>query len=515
MSDIPEQIAKLSPEKLELLARRLRQMRGQVTGALPVQRRGNPQDPAPLSYDQRRLWFLYLMDPQSAAYNIPTAVRLDGPLDLPALEKSLSEVVRRHEILRTTFAEVDGQPVQVIRPHSPMRLEVTDLSLMRESERDAELLRLTTAEAREPFDLRGGPGFRAKLFRLAGEQHVLAYTLHHIISDARSCEILNAEMEALYKAFSQGRPSPLEELPIQYADFTTWQREWLRTAQLDEQMGYWKKRLEGSRLLLELRTDRPRPDGQSYRGMAHALALSKELSDAIKQFSAANSITLFTTLLAAFHIMLRHHSGQDDIVVGAPITNRNTRETERLIGLFVNTLAIRVDLSGDPTLIELLHRVRDVMVSAYAHRDLPLDMLVQAIQPERRLGHSPLFQVTFTLQTPQAGGDGFSSVRLSELPVHNGMAQFDLVVNISDTRQGIAGQLEYSTDLFDQSTIGRMVKHYELILRAVIDRPGSRLSSLQTTLDEEDRRRRLAEEVRLEQARLKHLTRGRRRSVAG
>src|SRR5690606_3291385 len=355
----------------------------------------------PLSFAQQRLWFLYRLEPESTAYNISGAMRVRGTLDTDALERSFSEIVRRHESLRTTFHEVDGRPVQRIHAPAPFALPITDLSGLAPEEREAEVRRRAAEEASRPFDLEQGPLFRAELLRLADDEHVLLLGMHHIVSDGWSFGVLTRELGTLYRAFASGEPSPLAELPIQYADFAVWQRSWLqgRTLEgsvLQRQLDYWTRQLDGL-ATLQLPTDRPRPPVQTYNGDAVALSLPTELARALGRLARQESASLFMMLLAAFKVLLARYAAQDDIVVGSPIAGRNRAEIEHLIGFFLNSLVLRTDLSGEPSFRELLARVRNVTLDAYAHQDVPFEKLVEHIDPPRDPSRTPLFQVMFNM----------------------------------------------------------------------------------------------------------------------
>ena len=364
--DISNRRAKLSPAKQALLAKRIR---GELTVNAKAQviPRRPARDSAPLSFAQQRLWFLDQLEPNSAFYNMPQAIRMSGPLDVGALRRALSEIAARHESLRTSFTVVEGNPVQVIAPAVSVELPVVELAELSESEREAEALRLAREEAQRPFDLERGPLVRASLLRLGGEEHVLLLNMHHIVGDDWSFSVLMRELMALYEAFSQGDPSPLKELPIQYADYAVWQREWLQGEQLEAQLAYWKQQLSGAPAVLALPTDRPRPAVPSYQGANDSLALPKQLSEQLRALSQREGVTLYMTLLAAFQTLLMRYSGQEDIVVGSPIAGRTRAETESLIGFFLNTLVLRTSLSGDPSFRELLGRVREVTLGAYEH----------------------------------------------------------------------------------------------------------------------------------------------------
>jgi non-ribosomal peptide synthetase component F len=338
------------------------------------------------------------LEPGNFAYNIPAGVRLTGSLHVMALKQSLNEIVRRHEALRTSFTTVNGEAVQVITQTSTLLLPIVNLSELPQAEQQAEVERLATAAAQGSFDLAQGPLLRATLLQLNETEHILLLTMHHIVSDGWSMGVFIRELAALYCAFSNEKPSPLPELPIQYADFAHWQRQWLQGEVLEEQLSYWKQQLNNAPPVLELPTDRPRPPIQSYQGAIASLVLCESLSQKLKFLSQRSGVTLFMILLAAFQTLLYRYTGQSDICIGSPIANRNRSETEGLIGFFVNTLVLRTDLSGNPSFQELLGRVREVALGAYAHQDLPFEQLVEALQPERSLSHQPLFQVMFILQ---------------------------------------------------------------------------------------------------------------------
>jgi amino acid adenylation domain-containing protein/non-ribosomal peptide synthase protein (TIGR01720 family) len=445
-----------------------------VPPLLPVSREGEML----LSFAQARLWFLEQLEPGSSAYNIPAAVRLTGSLHVAVLEQSLNEIVQRHEVLRTTFATVSGEPTQVIAPVLALTVPRVDLRNLPEAQQEAQVERLATEEAQQPFDLAKGPLLRATLLHLGEAEHVLLLTMHHIVSDGWSMGVLIRELAALYEAFSTGKPSPLPELPIQYADFAHWQRQWLQGEVLAAQLSYWEQQLTGAPALLELPTDRPRPAVQTFRGATQFLALPEPLSQKLKTLSQRSGVTLFMTLLAAFQTLLYRYTGQEDICIGSPIANRNRSETEELIGFFVNTLVLRADMSENPTFQELLGRVREVTLGAYAHQDLPFEQLVEALQPERNLSHQPLFQVMFALQNAPMPALELPNLTLSSLEIESGTAKFDLTLSMEDTEQGLVGSLEYNTDLFHGTTISRMLGHFQTLLEGIVAEPDQRLSDL-------------------------------------
>jgi natural product biosynthesis luciferase-like monooxygenase protein len=424
----------------------------------------------PTSFAQQRLWFLDQLDPGSTLYNLPMAVRLHGLLDRDALEQTFGQIVRRHEVLRTTFSVMDGQPVQVITSADAESLPFLDLSHLPLAEREAEARRLASEDARQPFDLIRGPLFRVRLVKLEETDHVLLLTMHHIISDGWSKSVLTREIRTLYEAFSHGRPSPLPELPIQYADFALWQRERLQGEVLASELHYWKSKLEGA-ATLDLPADRPRPALQTFRGADYFFTLPESLTLSLREVGQGEGVTLFMTLLAAFQVLLSRYSGQEDISVGTAVAGRNRAETEHLIGLFINTLALRTDLTGDPDFIEVLRRVREVCLGAYAHQDVPFEKLVEELAPERDLSRSPLFQVMFALQNVPREDLSLSGLSLSPVETSSGMSRFDLSLSMIERGDELRGMVEYNTDLFDAATIERMMGHFQTLLASIAADP--------------------------------------------
>ncbi len=442
----------------------------------------------PLSFAQQRLWFLNQLHPDSVAYNMPAALRLAGRLNVAALELSLTEITRRHEVLRTTFATVNGRPVQLIGENIPFTLSVVDLSELPEADRETETLRLAADEAQRPFDLACGPLLRITLLRLGSESHIALLTMHHIVSDGWSPGILIRELTALYETFSRGKPSELPELAIQYADFAYHQREWLRGEVLEDQLSYWKQQLADAPQTLELPTDRPRPSVQTFRGAHELVSISPTIAYELNALSRQHGATLFMTLLAAFQALLARYTGQKEIVVGSPISNRNSVETEALIGFFVNTLALRTDLSGNPTFHELLDRVRETALGAYAHQDLPFEMLVEALHLRRDMSRSPMFQVMFILQNAPQEVLQLTDLSITTIRSESGATRYDLTLSLSETAEGLKGSVEYNTDLFNGITIRRMLDHFERVLGAVVAAPGKRLSALSLLTATEEHR---------------------------
>jgi amino acid adenylation domain-containing protein/non-ribosomal peptide synthase protein (TIGR01720 family) len=433
----------------------------------------------PLSFGQQRLWFLDQLQPGSPAYNIPTAVRLDGRLDAGALAAALREVVRRHETLRTTFESVAGEPRQVIARDRPLPLPRVDLRALPAARREEEVRGLARAEAWRPFDLARGPLFRTLLLASGEEEHALLLTFHHIVSDGWSMGILVRELGALYPAFCAGLPSPLPDLPVQYADYAFWQRRWLAGEVLAAELAYWRGQLAAAPPLLELSLDRPRPAVQTFRGASRRFVLPAELSRQLQALSrAARNATPFMTLLAAFQALLGRLSGQLDIVVGTPVAGRNHLETEGLIGFFVNTVVLCTDLGGNPSFRELLERVRVKSLGAFTYADLPFEKLVDELQPERNLSHSPLFQVLFTLQSWQRPGLDLPELRFSQVEMDGSVAKFDLTLSLEERPFGLAGGFQYNSDLFDPTTVARFAAQYESLLEAAAANPGLAVTDL-------------------------------------
>ncbi|MDF0668421.1 MAG: amino acid adenylation domain-containing protein [Nitrospira sp.] len=444
--------------------------------------------PVPLSFAQQRLWVLAQLEPDGASYNLPIALRLSGTLDAAALERSVNELVRRHEVLRTTVSLSDGQPVQIVAPSSAVAVPVVTLDHLDKSEGDATVLRLATAEAQRPFELAYGPMLRVTLLKLDAEEHVLLLTMHHIVSDAWSSQILVREMTELYIAQVQGRPASLPELPVQYADFAIWQRQWLSGARLDRQVDYWKERLAGGLEPLNLPVDHARPPVQTSRGASLTLSLSPELSSAMIELSQREGVTLFMTLLAGFYALLFRYTGRTDLIVGSPIANRTRSEIEGLIGFFVNTLALRADLSGRQTVRELLALVRQVCLGAYTHQDVPFEKLVEVLQPVRDVSYSPIFQVMFELQNAPASELDIPGLHIGTVDVEPLTAKFDLTLTLCETESGLTASMEYNTDLFSTDSVMRMLRHYELILGDMAARSEAAIEELRLLTDEEEQR---------------------------
>ncbi|HSE16460.1 MAG TPA: amino acid adenylation domain-containing protein, partial [Pyrinomonadaceae bacterium] len=448
-----------------------------VETGIRIGERGEGEE-LPLSFAQQRLWFMNKVHPTSSFYNTPLAVRLSGPLRVAALEKTLGEIIRRHESLRTRFDEVNGRPVQVIEAASQFHLPLIDLRGLPDEQRESEFRSLMNEQANRPFDLRNGPVVRASLVQLGEEEHVVLWTMHHIVSDAWSIGVLIREVVALYEAFATGKASPLPELSVQYADFSQWQRKRFSGTFLADQLDFWKERLEDAPPVLELTTDHPRPATPSFSGASLPLEFSEELSTELRRLSREEGATLFMVLLAAYQTLLHRYTRQEDILVATSIANRNSAELEQLIGFFVNTLVMRVNLSGDKTFRELVREVREIALDAYAHQDLPFEKLVEELHPEREFNRNPLAHLFFSLQNAPISELKLPDLKLAPEGFESSTTRFDLELNLWERPQAIGGQMTYSTDLFEEATIKRMLHYFEVLLQAIVANPDQRLSAL-------------------------------------
>jgi hypothetical protein len=466
----------LSTKQRQLLEARLKEKRER--SRVPTIPRREGSGALPLSFAQERFWVLDQLDPGGAEYNIPLCLRLKGPLDAGILKECLNRIVARHESLRTRFFTEDGRPRQSISSPTPLELPLLDATTFSEARREAEVMRLCVAEVSRPFELRQGPLLRAKLLRLGQEDHILAVTMHHIASDEWSVGVLLRELKTLYQALCRGTPSPLAELPLQYADYAIWQRDWLSGEVLERQLDYWKNQLEGAPFLLELPADRPRPTTQSHCGGVVVRKFSKDLLHALIGLSRQEGASLFMTLMAAFQTLLHRYTGLDDILVGSAIAGRNRAELESLIGFFVNTLVFRGDMSGNPSFRELLGRTREVALEAYAHQDLPFEKLVAALRPERNLGHLPLIQVMLVLQNVPVETANLHGLEVSTVQLPAESTQFDLTFEVRERAESLEVLAEFSTDLFDELRITRMLGHYQVLLEGIVGNPDRRLAEL-------------------------------------
>ena len=453
----------------------------------------------PVSFAQERLWFIDRLERGSPFYNIPVAVQLSGKLDVEVLQKCVNEIIRRHEVLRTRFLEVEREPVQVVAPELAVPITINDLSHFSGGDKDAQVQRLANEDIQRPFDLEKVPLLRLSLFKLAPESHVLLAVMHHIISDGWSLGVFVRELTELYAAFCAGKPSPLPPLEIQYADYAIWQREWLGREVLNSQLDYWKTRLAGAPPVLALPTDHEYPERQTYDGRKLVLAFSAALAANIRQMVAAEGVTLFMALLAAFKVLLSHYARETDVVVGTGVAGRSHSEIEPLIGFFVNTLPLRTDLSGNPEFRELLQRERDICLEAYSHQDLPFEKLVEELQPRRDPVHPPLIQVMFILENAPFPELRLPGVVAAPMAVESAGAKFPLALLACEAQESITCFFEYNTALFEERTISQMAKNYEMILQEVTKRPAVRLGTLDQALKKTEEERRLQQESRYEE----------------
>ena len=469
------------------LASRIEAGRTRGKTSLPPPSPALRPDRIPLSFAQKRLWFIDQMAPGEPLYNIPQAFRVRGDLNVPALEQSIGEVVRRHESLRTTFHSIDGQPFQQIADELSVPLPVVAIRGTNSAEREEQAWALAIEEARSPFDLAKSPLFRAKLLRFSVNDHLLLLTMHHIIGDRWSMGVLAEELSRIYEAFRNGWPSPLSPLQVQYPDFALWQQTCVDDAALQNAVAYWRKRLTGAPALIELPTDRPRPAVQRHRGSIVTHTLGRDLIDRLTGLSQAEGATLFMILLAGFQAVLARYSGQQDVVVGSPIAGRNYAEVESLIGFFVSTVALRGDLSGDPAFRSLLNRVREFTLDAYARQDVPFERTVEELAPDRSLSHNPVFQVVFALQNAPMEPLRLSGLQVDRISFDWGISLFDISCFAVHVPDGILLRAEYDSDLFDRQSITRLLQHYENLLHAAVRDPGLRLSELPLLSDAEER----------------------------
>jgi len=466
-NDLADNLAGLTPEQRALLMLRMRQRSAQHSEGEPALALVPRGGEIPLSFAQQRLWFLDQWQPCNPAWNIPSACRLTGRLDLAALRWAFDEIVRRHESLRTRFATIEGRPVQVVAPPEPLSPPLIDLSGLPERPRDAEVERLAAEEMVRPFDLVRDRLVRAALVRCASEEHVSLVTMHHIIADGWSISVYIQDFAALYAARREGRPSPLAELPVQYADYAVWQRELLRGERLEASLGYWRQALDGAPTVAELPVTHPWPAVRTGHGATESFVLPAELAAGLRALSRREGATLFMTLLAALDALLHRYSGAEDLLVGTPVAGRNRAELEPLIGFFVNTLVLRARLAGDPSFRELLARTREVTLDAQAHQDVPFEKLVDELRLERDPLRPPLVQVVFSFQNTPSVALSLAGVELSAFTAHGRTARYDLLLSVSDQDGDLPGYLEYSTDLFDAPAARRIAGHFETLLSGI------------------------------------------------
>ncbi|MEH2348458.1 MAG: amino acid adenylation domain-containing protein [Nostoc sp.] len=477
MSDILKRLKTLSPEKRELVLQKLKKQEQSSQNdnrLISVSR----QQPLPLSFAQQRLWFIDQLEGENCVYNVPFFLQISGCLEIAALKEAITAIIQRHEVLRSSFSVVDGSPIQVIHDNPQLMMQLIDWRQLTEAEQLEKAQQLAIEELQQPFNLSNPPLLRVKLLQLSNQSHLLLLVIHHIVCDGWSMQIFRRELFTLYTAFCAGKLSPLPELSLQYADFAHWQRQWLQGEVLQKQLNYWQKQLAGIPPLLELPTNQPRPSTQTYRGRSEFGTLNQDLTQKLKRLSQESGTTLFMTLLTVFALLLSRYSGQENIVVGSAIANRNRRETEPLIGFFVNTLALRTNLQGNPTFLELLERVKQVTLDAYEHQDLPFEKLVDELGLERSLSYHPLFQVAFGLQNETQETLETPGLTLNPFKWENTTTLFDLSLMVRETPQGLTGEWEYATDLFAATTIQRMVGNFAVLIQGIVDNPQQPINTL-------------------------------------
>lgn len=443
---------------------------------LPPIEAKNQQENLPLSFAQERLWFLDQLEGASATYNIAYNIAINGNLNVKALQQVFCEIVNRHQTLRTSFHNIKGIPTQVI--NSEATIDIKFIDLQQNLEKEAQLQKEIKKSATTPFDLEDAPLIRISLLQLDSQKYILLITIHHIISDGWSMGVLREELSTLYQAFTQGKKSPLQDLPIQYADFTLWQRKWITGEILEKQLNYWKQELKDAPELLQLPTDYPRPHTQSYQGKTKEIIINNDSTEKIQNLSKKYDVTLFMTLYGVFATLLYRYSGQTDILIGSPIANRNRKEIEPLIGFFVNTLVLRTSFEDNPSFEKLLSQIKETTIKAYENQDVPFEQIVSTLQPIRSLSHSPLFQVMFVLQNAPMEKLELSDITLTEFRSDTETAKFDLLLSISQTDKGLIGSWNYNSDLFNQDTIERMASHFENLLSAIASNPQLKVNEI-------------------------------------
>ncbi len=485
MADLATLMSNLSPEKRALLERRLMEKRAAAAKHQVIPRRST-QEPCPLSFAQELMWLLdHLID--TSAYHVPRALRIKGPLNIEALEYALNKIVARHEILRTTYQAVDGKPMQFITPSATLDLHRIDLSGLGPEERELEADRILVEEGRRRFDFQKDLMLRAFLLRLDAQEHILLLVSHHIASDGQSKAVLFRELKTFYLAYCAGKTAELPELPIQYSDYAVWQREWLQGEVLEKHLNYWKTQLAGAPMLLELPTDRPRPAAQSFEGARQFLRCPDGMLENFKLLCRQEGATMFMTMLAAFGTLLYRWSGQEDMLIGTPVSGRSRTEVEPLIGYFSNSVVLRVAMGGDPTFLELLRRVKEVSLGAYSHQDLPFEKLVVEMQPQRDLSYSPMYQIMFSVGEHKDLGLELPGLEISPIIIDRGIAKFDMTFGMTELRKDLMCNIEYCTALFDASTMQRLANHLQNLLQGIIADPNQHISEL-PMLSAEDRR---------------------------
>jgi hypothetical protein len=489
MTSLSERLTALSPRQRTLLEMKLRRGHENSERDQIVPQR-EARNFCPLSIDQEPLWFIAMLEPESPAYNLTSASRIEGNLHFDVLNRSFNEIVRRHEILRTTFHAKDGRPYQRIAPFSSFTMLRVNLTSLSEDQKQQAIHRTIREQSQQPFDLSEWPLFRATLVQFNPADHAIVTTFHHIITDWWSYDLLWRELTILYKAFAEHKASPLPDPKLQYADFALWERQWLQGENSEKQFSYWKKQLAGADFTVRLPTDRPRPRVQTDNGKRQFLDPPVHLWDALKKLCQREKTSLYMTLLAAYYVLLHRYTAQEDIVVGSPYANRNRMETEAMMGYFLNLLILRGDISGDPTFLELLHRVRKMTLGAYNNHDVPLTKLLQEFQRERDQSRNPLFQVSYVFTHAQASGLAQSEgLTITPIEVDSGVARFDLTLAIRSGEVNPLLIFEYNTDLFNDSTISRMMGHFQTLLESIVAHPEQRVGDLPMLTEAERRPR--------------------------
>ncbi len=476
MSDITDSLEGLSPEKRELLALLLKEE--QPTQGNRIQPLKREINQFPLSFSQQRLWFLDRLDPGSPLYNLPMAVRIKGSLSLSALTSSITTVIHRHESLRTVFSEVDGKPIQIILETIPISIIEHDLCNEFDDDKETKANSLAEILVAEPFDLKTAPLMRIHLIHLEELDHIVLIVMHHIISDGWSLGILVEEIIGFYEISLTGEEPTISPLPIQYPDFAVWQHEWLNGKNFHDQLGYWKDKLLDCPNLLEMPVDFPRSTSQLNKGGKFTFYLSLEATSGLREFIKAENVTMYMVLLTTFYLLLYRYSGQNDINLGTPIANRSRVELEKMIGFLVNTLVLRVDLSGNPSFRMLLKRVQETTIGAFDHPDLPFEMLVDHLQPERDMSFTPLFQMMFVYQNTPRITRKISGTTMEVFQVHSGTSKYDLTLVMGEGPRRLIGSIEYDLDLFKPSTIERFSEHFNALIEAILKDPDSLINSL-------------------------------------
>lgn len=508
-TDLSRRIGELSPDKLTLLMKRLGRTR-EPSPSSAIPRRKSSYLCVP-SFAQQRLWFLQQMEPDRASYNCHAARRVQGGLDARVLAETLAALAERHESLRTTFTVLEGELLQVISPRLDLSVPLVDLSALPEERKMPEASQLGAAEQQRPFDLERGPVFRSLLLRLAEKDHVVLLTLHHIVSDAWSLWILVRELGAVYPALAAGLPSPLPALPIQYADFAEWERKTLAGPALEERLAWWTRQLDSVPTALRVPVDRPRSAARSHQAAYHQFMLPEDMVPALAALTRRENATLFVTTLAAFAALLGWWSGDEDVVVGSPIANRNLADVEGLIGFFINILALRARLAGDPPFVDLLRQLRATCYGAFDRRDLPFEKVIEVLRPARDLDRTPVFQVTFTLQNSPSSALKIPGLVVREFEAGAAMVKYDLMLDLWEAPAGLDACFTYDTDLFYPATIERLASLYGIVLREVAARPEVRLSELRNVLTRADRDLRGEQERAFKQSRSEKLRAVRRK----